>query len=317
VGKYLARFLLGGKTLGGATLSRFLAFHVFFLPAAIFTVVGLHFLLVFHDGISAPPVPGVRVDPKTYRAQYEKLLTDHGVPFWPDAAWRDVVVAFAVVLTIVGLAYFVGPLALNNPPNPSVLANDPRPDWYMLWYFAVLALLPRGLESAFMILAPLSAFVFLLLVPVLWNKGERHPARRPWAVAVVIMVVVTILAFWIEGSISPWSPDFNAPALPASLVRSHDPSVISGAQLFHDKGCEFCHTIEGHGGSRGPNLSSVARRLSVIEIKIRILNGGGNMPSFAGILTSANVDDLVAFLETRLRVDGSWQAENAPVLRER
>jgi hypothetical protein len=41
------------------------------------------------------------------------------------------------------------------------------------------------------------------------------------------------------------------------------------------------------------------------------------MPSFAGILTSANVDDLVAFLETRLRVDGSWQAENAPVLRER
>jgi ubiquinol-cytochrome c reductase cytochrome b subunit len=300
IGKYLARFLLGGKTLGGATLSRFLAFHVFFLPAAIFAVVGLHLFLVFHDGISAPPVPGVKVDPKTYRAEYERLLAERGVPFWPDAAWRDVVVVFFVVLTIVSLAYFVGPPALNNPPNPSLLASDPRPDWYMLWYFAVLALLPRGLESVFMIVAPLSAFIFLLMVPVLWNKGERHPARRPWAVAMVVTVLVTIIAFWIEGSISPWSPDFTAQPLPAALIRSNDPPVLMGAQLFHDKGCEFCHTVEGHGGLRGPNLTDVALRLSLNDIKIRILNGGGNMPSFAGILTAENLDDLVAFLESRV-----------------
>ena len=300
IGKYLARFLLGGKTLGGATLSRFFAFHVFFLPAAIFALVGFHLYLVLHDGISAPPTRGVKVNPKTYRAEYEKLLEERGVPFWPDVAWRDVVVVFVVVLTIVSLAHFVGPPALNQPPNPSLLANDPRPDWYMLWYFAVLALLPRGLESAFMILAPASAFIFLLMVPVLWNKGERHPARRPWAVAIVVMVVVTIAGFWIEGSISPWSPDFDAQPLPASLVRSNSPPVVTGAQLFHDKGCEFCHTVEGHGGLRGPNLTEVASRLSVNDIKIRILNGGGNMPSFAGVLTREDLDDLVAFLESRV-----------------
>jgi len=299
VGRYLARFLLGGKTLGGATLSRFLAFHVFFLPAAIFTMVGIHLFLVLHDGISAPPVPGEKVDPKTYRAEYEKLLAEKGVPFWPDVAWRDVVVAVAVVVTIISLAYFVGPPDLNNPPNPSLLANDPRPDWYMLWYFAVLALLPRGIESLFMVLAPLSAVVFLLMVPVLWNKGERHPARRPWAVAMVVVVVVTIVAFWIEGSRSPWSPDFEAKPLPPALVRSNLTPVINGAQLFYDKGCEFCHTVDGHGGSRGPNLTDVAKRLTVNDIKIRIANGGGNMPSFAGILTRDNLNDLVAFLESR------------------
>jgi len=76
IGNYLARFLLGGKTLGGATLSRFLAFHVFFLPAAIFAVVGIHLYLVIHDGISAPPIPGVKVNPKTYRAEYEQLLNN-------------------------------------------------------------------------------------------------------------------------------------------------------------------------------------------------------------------------------------------------
>jgi ubiquinol-cytochrome c reductase cytochrome b subunit len=301
VGKYFARFLLGGKTLGGATLSRFLAFHVFFLPAAIFAFVGIHLYLVIHDGISSPPVPGLKVDPKTYRAEYEKMLEERGVPFWPDAAWRDVVVAVGVVVTIMALAYFVGPPALTKPPNPSLLAQDPRPDWYMLWYFAVLALLPRGLESVFMILAPLTAFTFLILVPVIWNKGERHPARRPWAIAIVVTVVVTIVAFWIEGSISPWSPDFEAKPLPAALVRSNDPQVIRGAQLFHDKACQFCHTIEGSGGLRGPDLTQVALRLTVDNIKIRILNGGGNMPSFAGILNRDELNDLVAFLESRVQ----------------
>ena len=129
----------------------------------------------FHDGISAPPVPGEKVNPKTYRAEYEKLLEERGVPFWPDAAWRDVVVAVGVVITIAALAFFVGPPELGKPPNPSLLANDPSPDWYMLWYYAVLALLPRGMESVFMIAAPMAAIVFLLMVPVLWNKGERHP----------------------------------------------------------------------------------------------------------------------------------------------
>ncbi|MBF6568313.1 MAG: cytochrome b N-terminal domain-containing protein [Candidatus Binataceae bacterium] len=299
IGKYLARFLLGGKTLGGATLSRFFAFHVFFLPAAIFMFVGLHLYLVIHDGISAMPVPGQKVNPETYRAEYEKLLEEHGVPFWPDAAWRDVVVAFGVVVTIAALAYFVGPPHLGEPPNPSVLANDPSPDWYMLWYYAVLALLPRGMESVFMVAAPMAAIVFLLLVPVLWNKGERHPSRRPWAVAAVIMIVLSLTAFWIEGSRAPWSPKFDAQPLSAAQVGTTSPPIVAGALLFHDNGCEFCHTVDGHGGMRGPDLTDVAHRLSVDDLRIRIANGGGNMPSFAGILTHDDLDNLVAFLESR------------------
>jgi ubiquinol-cytochrome c reductase cytochrome b subunit len=169
----------------------------------------------------------------------------------------------------------------------------------MLWYFAVLALLPRGMDSVFMIAAPLSALVFLLLVPVLWNKGERHPSRRPWAVAAVLMIVLSIIGFWIEGSISPWSPKFDAQPLSAALVGTTSAPVVTGAQLFHDKGCEFCHTIDGHGGMRGPDLTEVAHRLSVDDIRIRIANGGGNMPSFAGILTHDELDNLVAFLESR------------------
>jgi ubiquinol-cytochrome c reductase cytochrome b subunit len=299
IGKALAHFLLAGRTVGGATLSRFFAIHVLFLPGCVFALVGLHLYLVIRDGISEPPVPGKKVNPKTERAEYEKLIEERGVPFWPDAAWRDVVAAFAVVVTIAALAYFVGPPELGKPPDPSLLASSPRPDWYMLWYFAVLALMPRGMESVFMVAAPLFAVVFLLMVPVRWNQGERHPSRRPWAIAAVLMIVLSITALWIEAAISPWSPKFDAAPLSAALVGTTSAPIVMGAQVFHDKGCEFCHTVDGQGGMHGPDLTEVAHRLSVNDLQIMIANGGGNMPSYAGILTHDDLDNLVTFLESR------------------
>ncbi|MGH7907412.1 MAG: cytochrome b N-terminal domain-containing protein [Candidatus Binataceae bacterium] len=299
IGTALARFLLGGKTLGGATLSRFFAFHVFFIPAMIFAIIGMHLYLVVHDGISEPPVPGEPVDPKTYRARYEKLLEEKGEPFWPDAAWRDMVFAAGVVTLIVLLAIFVGPPHLGQPPNPSLLAREPKPDWYLVWYFAVLALLPHNIENVFMIVAPMLAGAFLLLVPVIWNKGERHPKNRPWSVAAVILIVVSIAAFWIEGQYSPWSPDFSAKALPVSVIGVTSGPVFEGARLFHERGCEFCHTIAGYGGTRGPNLTYIGDQLTDNDITIRIMNGGYNMPAFAGILKPRELNNLVAFLHSR------------------
>src|SRR5207253_6078586 len=91
VGGIMAQILLAGQTVGGATLTRFYATHVFLFPALMFGLIGLHLYLVIHHGISEPPGRGDVVDPATYQEKYEELMLKEGIPFWPDAAWRDVI----------------------------------------------------------------------------------------------------------------------------------------------------------------------------------------------------------------------------------
>ena len=301
IGDWLARFILGGNTIGGATLSRFFAIHVFVLPGIMFGFIGLHLWLVLRHGISEPPTAGKPVNPVTYRKEYEELLEKSGRPFWPDLAWRDVIFGTALILTIALLAFIIGPPALDKPPDPSVLDADPRPDWYLLWYFALLALIPVRIEGYVMILAPVLIGLTILMIPVLNHKGERAASRRPWAIAVVCLSVIMIGSLWIEGQQSPWSPNFQALPLTEKVVGATSGPVFQGAQLFHDKACLNCHLIQGHGGRRGPDLTYIADKLTHDNMVIRIVNGGNNMPAFGSSLKPQEVDALVAFLESRKR----------------
>jgi len=299
IGDWLARFILGGNTIGGATLSRFFAIHVFLVPALLFGFIALHLRLVLRHGISEPPREGKPVDPKTYRKEYAELLEQTGHPFWPDGAWRDVVFGTGMIIVIAALAIFVGPPPLDKPPDPSVLTADPRPDWYLLWYFAVLALIPPSIEGYVMILGPAVIGIVLLIVPILNNRGERAPSRRPWAIAVVLLSVIMIGSLWIAGARSSWSPHFDPEPLTPEIIGAAGGPVYEGARLFREKACLNCHLIEGHGGRRGPDLTYVADKLTRDALIIRIVNGGVNMPAFGATLKPAEIDDLVAFLQSR------------------
>jgi ubiquinol-cytochrome c reductase cytochrome b subunit len=241
---------------------------------------------------------GEPVDPATYRARYEEMLHREGVPFWPDAAWRDVVFGASMVAVVVLLAVIVGPPDLGRPPDPSLLQADPRPDWYFLWYFAVLAFTPKHLETIVIVLGPLLFGAILLLLPIS-NKGERSVRRRPWAWLLVIFIWTTIASFWVAAQRADWSPNFAATPLPASVVRSTEPAVVRGATLFYQRGCEFCHSIDGNGGRKGPELSQVGSRMTEDQLEARITNGGPNMPAFAKSLPPEEVQMIVQFLKTR------------------
>jgi ubiquinol-cytochrome c reductase cytochrome b subunit len=297
VGQQLAQLVLAGETVGGATLTRFYALHVFFVPALVFAFVGAHLWLVLHTGVSEPPRSGRPVDPKTYRAWYKKYLEREGVPFWPDAAWRDVALGVGVLAAMALLAIIVGPPALEKPPDPTILEAYPRPDWYFVWIFAALALVPQWAEDLVIIGAPAAFGVLLILLPFFANKGERSPRRRPWAVGIVLAAVLMVGTLYVAGERAPWSPEFDARPIPAALLGTNPPeSVARGAVLYNTKGCEACHAYAGYGGARGPNLTAVRDRLTREQLIVRIVNGGEGMPAYGGQLSPSELDALVAFL---------------------
>ncbi len=179
IGTLAGRFFLGGDTLGGATFSRFFAFHVFLIPALIFGLLGLHLYLVVRNGISEPPKAGRYCKRETYRSWYHNMLKKDGVPFWPNAGWRDMAFGIGIVIVIFILAAVVGSPEIGKPPDPTDIDTNPRPDWYILWIFAMFALIPRALESYAILFLPLIGGVVLIMLPIFFNTGERSAWRRP------------------------------------------------------------------------------------------------------------------------------------------
>src|SRR5487761_603766 len=192
VGTWLARFLLGGPTINGETLTRIFAFHVLFVPAMIFAVMGFHLYLVLHNGISEPPKSGRPVDPKTYRSWYKDLVTKTGVPYFPDAAWHEIVAGVGLIAVLLALGIIFGPPQVGQPPDPTLIQAQPRPDWYFLWLYALLAMMRPEFERWAIVLGPPIIAIVLILLPFLGNRGERSPLRRPWSIGIVVAVAVSV-----------------------------------------------------------------------------------------------------------------------------
>ena len=299
IGPAIAHLILGGDTVGGSTLTRFYAIHVFVLPGLIFAAVGLHMWLILRHGISEMPKVDQPVDPATYKEEYEQRLEQTGVPFWPVAMWRDVIFSTVLVGVILFCAVVFGAPALDSPPDPSSINSNPMPDWYFWWYFAILSMLPPYLETYVILGLPVIGLLVMLLLPLLFNKGHRAPSRRPWATGLVIFGVTAFAVLTLYGYRKPWSPDFGVKPLPASVVNSTTTNIQEGAVLVHQKGCLYCHRIDQFGGERGPELTNIADRLNRQDLIIRINNGGYNMPSFAASLSATELSKIVDFLETR------------------
>ncbi|WP_158795353.1 cytochrome b N-terminal domain-containing protein [Pedobacter sp. L105] len=298
VGKYLARILLGGDTIGGQTLSRFFSYHVFIIPAMLFVFVGFHLFLVFRNGISEPPEADRPVDPKTYRKWYQDMLKREGVPFWPNAAWRDALFGSLVIICIIGLAIVFGPPELTQQPDPSIITTNPSPDWYMLPIFSLFALMPPKIESYVIFIGPVLSVIGLLSLPFISNYGERSPVRRPWAVFGVVCVVIFVGSLLYLGLKSPWSPDFKTKAVYA-VSPAKNPVIQKGAILFYKKGCQYCHRINGSGGVKGPDLSVIGRSWDEQQLSLQIVNGGTDMPAYGGMLSKEDLNALVQYLRSK------------------
>jgi ubiquinol-cytochrome c reductase cytochrome b subunit len=300
-GPAIVKLMLGGPIIAGATLSRFFVLHVFVVPGLLIAFVCLHVLMVLKLGINEWPMPGRVVRRATYEREYHELTRRDGAPFVPYAVWKDMFFAAFILAAVGACAWYFGPFGPTGRPDPTIIQTVPKPDYFFLWLYAVLSLLPPSLETPALLIGPVIAIGALLLLPFLSGEGEKSWKRRPIAVMTVMLIAITLGTFTHLAGYAPWSPHMSAwsgDAVPDQLLRGATALERQGALVFQAKQCRNCHALGENGGERGPRLDGVAVRLTQDQLIRQVIQGGGNMPAYGKNLSPAETTALVAFLET-------------------
>jgi quinol-cytochrome oxidoreductase complex cytochrome b subunit len=195
IGEWLLRFLRGGDRVTGGTLSRFYGWHVAILPAVTVLLLGLHLLLVQLHGMSVPPK--VEAEARERRP----------MRFFPHFALRELF-GWTLALGVLAALAALFPWELGDKADPFAPAfRDIRPEWYFMFMFQTLKLVPggeiAGLEyEAIPILLFGLGGLLLILVPFLDRGVQRH-GRSPGFTAAGAAALLYIVAFTAWGYRSP------------------------------------------------------------------------------------------------------------------
>src|SRR6185436_2006735 len=190
IGKPMLRFLRGGEDVTGATLTRFFGFHVAVLPAISTVILAVHLILVQLHGMSVPP----GLEGKNLRK----------MKFFPGFLMRDLIgwiLAIGVLAALAALfPWELGEKADAFAPAPAGI----KPEWYFLFMFETLKLLPPKILSfdgeVLGILGFAAGGLVWFILPFL-DKHERT-RRRPVFTAIGVIVVLFIVTLTIVGFIS-------------------------------------------------------------------------------------------------------------------
>jgi quinol-cytochrome oxidoreductase complex cytochrome b subunit len=146
----------------------------------------------------------------------------YGLPFFPDVALREALVAAGLLGALIVLSVVTRP-TLQVAADPNAVGYVPRPEWYFLWLFQLLKYFKGSLEPVGTFLVPAGAVVLMLALPFVDRRQPRLrpllPGTRPvrvWpriagAVLVAALVATTVLAA-ASAPVSTQAPPSSAPA---------------------------------------------------------------------------------------------------------
>jgi cytochrome b-561 len=178
IGQVLADLFFGGAFPSLGSLPRLYTIHVVVTPLSILSVLSLHLLLVLKQKHSMPG--------------YAKRLAEPGrvlgISLWPHHAVLAGQLVFLMLGALSLLAAFVPVHPLAAYGLPSAETPSVKPDWYLLWIFGFLKLIPAGVgvtlgpvtigpEFLGGVLFPGAIFGTITLVPWLDRTNRRVLGR--------------------------------------------------------------------------------------------------------------------------------------------
>ncbi len=208
VGEWMLRFLRGGDRVSGGTLSRFYGWHVAILPAVAALLLVFHLVQVQIQGMSVPP--GVEQSDRPGRS----------MRFFPDFLLRDLfgwILALGVITALAALF----PWELGEKADPFAPAYaDIRPEWYFVFMFQTLKLVPGGAIAgieyeALAILGFGLGAGLLLLVPFL---DRARAGRGSAAFGVIGAAAVAYAVGMTAWGYRSWAPVYAVVGTLAVLV---------------------------------------------------------------------------------------------------
>jgi len=182
----------------------------------------------------------VEADPKEqYKERYERAK-QHGVKFFPEIIYKDLIVSFGIFILLLGLATFVG-VKPEPPADPNDTSYIPRPEWYFLFLFQLLKYFPGAIEWVGTTIVPFVAVLALLLLPFYDRSPFRHWSRRKVAISLMGVSVIGIVVLTILAAVT------TPPQEEFTLAGSISEQIVLGQDLY-GLHCVECHGAEGEGG---------------------------------------------------------------------
>lgn len=287
LGDAVKRLLRGGDLMGQLALSRMFVLHVAILPAILLAFLAVHLAAFRRFGSVGP---------------WDEAKRQRSGPFWPDQVLKDAIVATFLLVFLIALCAYAS-LPFAGPADPLDTSYVPKPEWNFLFLYETLKFFPGRFEPIGTMGIPLIGILILVLLPFLDRSQERNPVRRPFAMAGGAIWVGAVVALTVIGYRShPGGPEAGSRAPGGSHARLSQ-SAREGATLVDSLGCTGCHTINGTGGSVGPDLSNESRQgrsRQWLMDQIRAPkshNPGSIMPSYPS-LTKQQLNQIVDYLQS-------------------
>ena len=103
---------------------------------------------------------------------------------------------FILVAVILAVVF---PVGLGDPADPTDNLFVPKPEWYFMSLYQLLKYFPGKLEVIATAIIPSGGIIALLLLPFIDKNPEIKPTKRPIAMIMIFLVVVTLIALTVIG----------------------------------------------------------------------------------------------------------------------
>jgi mono/diheme cytochrome c family protein len=199
---------------------------------------------------------------RQYLEEYQEEKKRRGIPFFPDALFKDAVISLIVLIALIALSWFVG-AELDERADPSDDSFSPKPEWYFLFLFQLLKYFPGNLEFLGVVVIPALVILALFALPWLDRSAKRHITGRPVVLAVGGVLFGGIVFLSILSVLEEPPPAEAAVGDPVAALYIENCSGCHGPTIDVPPGTDLTAVIAegGHAGMPAWNAD-----LSVDEI---------------------------------------------------